>query len=426
MKKALLSFCLFFTLGWSLLSAQCTIPAAGDWSSGIFVTSQYNYVNCHRYIRTALLNGEIDMNTGDFVSFPDIHPDSYSIASDDRFVIVCGLNDAEAICFTHLPGQPDHSALVLNPGIITGALGSFASTPGPGSSVYRHGEASIGSGGGTLMNYFAVMPEMNGSSTISSGSTEQYCLDYKGYIENVSWSVNGNAQISGSSSGFCVNLTATCPGGGTITLTATITVETTGETREITKEITLDCPLENPCNTNTIDGGPLYTFNYISPFVTHTIQMGTGWSWSISSGSPSVFQVLNGGQTVRLAISRGCVVLNAYNPSCGFRTYIFCPGFKSQDTEGGKPTEITKDQLAIAPDLDVTLYPNPARSEVRIQDIKSQDFRVRIYTTTGAVVGEYFNVATIALDEFVEGLYFVEVTDLITQQRSTSRLVVKR
>ncbi len=310
-------------------SQNCNPKSTYDSFFGNLADTRFSSINCHQYVRTALLNGGVNMNDGTFIPRPNISSDGSWISTDDQFVEVCRKEYAEAINFSGLRGQPDHSVLVLSAGLFSEGLGSMASTPGPGSYVYRHGVAGALSGGGTRFEYYAVLPEISGPLTLEEGEIGTYQINWKDYIQGVVWSVNSGSSLSivGSNNGQSVNVEADCSdGSGNYELYATITIKDSEETIMLTMSISVDCgAVGNSCYGNELNGGPLYTFNSVAPNTTNTVIMNMPWSWNLSWGNPSSWNTSNNGQTMTFSLSPGsCATWTASNSTCGINTYTFC------------------------------------------------------------------------------------------------------
>lgn len=269
------------------------------------------------------------MTDGTFIRRPNLSSDGSWISNDDQFVEVCRKEYAEAINFSGIRGQPDHSVLILSAGLVSEGLGSMASTPGPGSYVYRHGVAGALSGGGTRFEYYAVLPEISGPLTLDDGDIGTYQVNWKDYIQSIVWSVDsgGSLSIVGSNNGQSVDVEADCSdGSGTYELFATIIIKDSGETINLSRSISVDCGATgNSCYGNELNGGPLYTFNSVSPNTTHTVSMNMPWSWNLSWGNPSSWSTSNNGQTMTFSLTAGsCATWTASNGTCGMNTYTFC------------------------------------------------------------------------------------------------------
>ncbi len=325
--KIFLSIIIGLAIKFSYSQSCSTIETDINFMSGTLVDKRRPDINCHQYVRTALLNKNVNLADGTFKNTRDISDNSSWISTDtDNFVKVCRKEFAEAICFSGISGQPDHSALVLSKGIITGGKGHFASTPGSGSYIYSYGEASMYSGGGTEFYYFAVLPKISGNSSLSPGNTSSYSIQNKDYIKNINWSVSSSSlQIDGASNGTSVNIKASCnSGSGTFYLKANITIKDSYQIVTIKKPITISCTVIPSCFDNTIDGENLNTFNYVSANTNHQIIMGLTRSWNKSSGSTNYWYTRNSGKEMNFSISNGCATFQAYNGSCGTQTFIFC------------------------------------------------------------------------------------------------------
>ena len=77
-----------------------------------------------------------------------------------------------------------------------------------------------------------------------------------------------------------------------------------------------------PNCTGTLDGGSLYSFNYVTAG-THNVEMHlNSWTWVKTSGSAS-WSTSGGGKNMTFTISSGCVSFNTYNASCN-QYFTFC------------------------------------------------------------------------------------------------------
>lgn len=344
MKLKLLVLNLVISLIFQNLYSQSCSPVSTTTNFGTTapVDTRYSYINCHQYVRTALLNNAVNMSDGTFSS-SNISSDSGWISTDsENFVKVCRKEYAEAISFSGISGQPDHSALVLSGGIISGSYGDFASTPGANSYVYRHGHVSMFSGGGTKYNYYAALPKITGSSSISSGQTKSYNFPNKDYIAAISWSVSSPSLTITSSNGATANVKAVCnSGSGNYYVQATLTIKDSGETVTIKKMVNVSCGPPASCFSNTIDGNTLNTFNYVSPGTNHKVLMGSSRSWNKSSGYVNYWNTLNSGKEMNFSISSGCATFTASSGTCGSQTFTFCASsYRSYGSGNTKDTEV--------------------------------------------------------------------------------------
>lgn len=318
MHKSVL-FLLFFGMALvTEVTAQSCSAVVGSYnpSSGPPLDTRHSQINCHQYVRTALLNNDVNPNTGRF--YDNITPsgNSTNIANDDRFVQVCQVGYAQAISFTN----SDHSAIKLNTSYPT-----YASTPGVNSYVYGPHAATQYSGG-TSYKYYAVLPEVTGSSSLSSGNSSTYSTQSKNYIQSISWSVSSSSlQIVGSNTGYSVTVQASCgSGSGTYQVEADLTIKDSNEVVTISKTVTVTCSSGTSCFNNTLDGNTLNTFNYVSPNADHEVIMDMSRTWNKSWGSTTYWYTSNNGKQMNFALSYGCATFTAYNGSCGTQTFTFC------------------------------------------------------------------------------------------------------
>lgn len=77
-----------------------------------------------------------------------------------------------------------------------------------------------------------------------------------------------------------------------------------------------------PNCTGTLDGGSLYSYNYVTAG-THNVKMHlNSWTWVKTSGNASG-STSGGGKNMTFTISSGCVSFNTYNASCN-QYFTFC------------------------------------------------------------------------------------------------------
>lgn len=77
-----------------------------------------------------------------------------------------------------------------------------------------------------------------------------------------------------------------------------------------------------PNCTGTLNGGPLYSFNYVSSGSNQVVMYLNSWTWVKTSGNAS-WSTSNGGKNMTFTISSGCATFNAYNSNCNV-TFTFC------------------------------------------------------------------------------------------------------
>lgn len=313
--------------GKSFNPTSCT-PMSG---SGVYPKTG-NY-NCHEYVRAALTgNNLVDLATGE----PDPVDFSYyshtTIQADPNFIRVCSSSHAEAIA--HLPQSKDHSALKV------GTIYAY-SYPGSGD-IYRSASA-LNYGTACDYEYFASIEDISISGPVITGNQYKFTLQNKSnhsYIttdasrwsyDNTKFTEYGtttDTQIilvpnSGVQGDFTVsatlntsatdNPTGSCATGVNGIETATTYTPTRSNNFTVTPAV--DC-------SGTLDGGSLYTFNYVTKFTQHNVAMNQGsWTWVKTSGSAS-WSTSNGGQNMSFTITSGSVTFNAYKSGCN-RTITF-------------------------------------------------------------------------------------------------------
>lgn len=353
MKKTLLFLGILSLFAMQLSYAQSCDPVNtyANPANGTYADKGYRKINCHAYVRTALLNNGVDLNTGKYKSFPNLSTNGSWISDDDRFVKVCNPEYAQAISFSGLNGGLDHSSLVLHSAPY--APLTFASVAGYNSSVVTHGQAGVNTSGTGVIryNYYAVLPKFinDNNNNLGANSSRTYTLEYKGYVESINWSVTNPSSLSiTAADNRSVTVKATCgSGSGNYELIAKLRIKgsPSGEYAYVKKTITVDCPTStSSCFNNTLDNNNLNTFNYVSAGNEHKILMELSWSWNKSWGSTSSWYTKNGGREMYFTLPYGGATFTATNGSCGTHTYTFYASggyYKSTaDVKGHTPFKV--------------------------------------------------------------------------------------
>lgn len=282
--------------------------------------------NCHAYVRGALVQKSVNLYTGEPGNTDYSWLGEGTIQADNNFIRVCSRSHADAIA--HLPKSRDHSAIILSGG-------SYAYTfpNGNGGDIWNSGSA-LHYGTACDYEYYAAIPDVKISGPVKSGNDYTFTLQnapsFITYDQN-RWSYPSGFQVisksntqlvlrpnSGVSGTFQVSatlktsaLTGSCPKGINNIETAT------GFIPRKTKSFTVatDC-------SGTLDGGPLYTMNYVSKYQQHQVVMAAShWTWVKTSGNAS-WSTSNFGQQMTFSISSGSATFNAYRSGCN-RTVTF-------------------------------------------------------------------------------------------------------
>ncbi len=287
-------------------------------------TKQASYF-CHQYVKAALLNGWVDLNTGfpthsesDFVNLTgDIH-------TDQNFIEVCSLSDAQVVLPSPGGDRSFHSAFKL-----TNGTGIFASTPnGSTASIYTHqSPTAFTTACPSDVRYYAAIPNIiiSGSSGVNQGmnitltltnnnqpfpsfitlnaSKWSYNSTYFNFVSSTSTSITLQAKNVAGTSNVTYDLTNTnCTG-----MASNIEVKSV--------QVVANC-------TGTLNGGQLNTFNSVPTGPNQIVMVQPSWTWVRTSGTAS-YSTSNGGKNMTFTISSGCSTFNAYNSSCNL-TLIFC------------------------------------------------------------------------------------------------------
>jgi hypothetical protein len=84
------------------------------------------------------------------------------------------------------------------------------------------------------------------------------------------------------------------------------------------------------------------------------------------------------------------------------------------------------DELADAKGLQTYIYPNPATDKVNIYLSKKSDYKINLYTVTGQSIAKTMvtdDFATLDISTLSNGLYFIQITDVRTNEVITKKLV---
>jgi len=317
MKKYLLFGTLTFTCLFDSLG-QC--PNDNGFSIIHTKPSGANY-NCHQYVRAALLGiNYVSLNTGVPISnesqFATLYS-FYTIATDQDFIRVC-LSDAKAV--VPVGNGADHSAIILNNGI-------FASTPnGSTQHVYSHENARTFTTA-CSQEYYAPIPQIAISGTSATNQGAQFTLTltnngqpFPSFIQlaDIRWSFNTNyfTEVLGTKTATSITLTANNVTGYS-DVKYKLKTDCNGDDFFRTKTIQV-----LPNCTGTLNGGSLYTFNYVPSRSNQVVMFLNSWTWVKTSGNAS-WSTSNGGKNMTFTVSSGCATFNAYNSSCNL-TFTFC------------------------------------------------------------------------------------------------------
>lgn len=302
------------------LFSQCPNEIVG--SPG-FYTKQASYY-CHQYVKAALIGGYVNMATGvpsNESQYSSLYENA-NIATDKDFIRVCSESDAKAFVPVHYGNNAYHSAIRLSDG-------QFASTPGSTNLwVYKHNTPrAFTSACLDDVEYYSPIPniQISGSSAVNQGTQFTLTLTNNGQpfpsylqLDDTKWRFNE----TGSYFTF-VSKTAT-----SITLIA----------NNLTGSSNVRYNLVTGCNgadffrakmvqvlpncTGTLNGGSLYTFNYVLAGSNQVNMYLNSWTWVKTSGNAS-WSTSNGGKNMTFTVSSGCATFNAYNASCNL-TFTFC------------------------------------------------------------------------------------------------------
>jgi len=309
--------CFLLILSFKLLG-QCQ-----NSSGGSFYTKLADY-NCHQYTRAALLGGTTYVNPSSGIPSNEAAFVNYSnatIAGDQDFIRVC-LGDAKAVVpVGHGAG---HSAIILSNGI-------FASTPNSGPSApdihYHQNPRAFTSA--CTEEYYATIPNVtiSGTSAVNQGMQFTLTLTNNGQpfpsflqLNNSNWRINETG-----------NYFTEVPNTRTTTSITLIANNLTGSS-DIRYNLVTGCNGPNffrvktvqvlPNCTGTLNGGSLYTFNYVPAGSNQVVMFLSTWTWVKTSGNAS-WSTANGGKNMTFTVSSGCATFNAYNASCNL-TFTFC------------------------------------------------------------------------------------------------------
>lgn len=320
MKKIYLFALLLFISVFELFS-QCENEVI--YSPG-FYTKQASYY-CHQYVKAALIGNHVDMATGvpsDESQYASLYP-NVSIATDPDFIQVC-ITDAKAVVPVHYGNTAYHSAIILSNGL-------FASTPNESSQwVYKtispraFTSACLGD-----EQYYAPIPDIKISGTTATNQGMQFTLTltnngqpFPSFIQlaDIQWFINedGNffTEVPGTKTATSITLTANNLTGSSV-VKYKLKTSCNGDNVFRTKTIQI-----LPNCTGTLNGGSLYTFNYVPAGSNQVAMFLSSWTWVKTSGNAS-WSTSNGGKNMTFTVSSGCATFNAYNASCNL-TFTFC------------------------------------------------------------------------------------------------------
>lgn len=315
MKKYIL-LCFLFILSAKLLG-QCQ-NSSGD----PFYTKLADY-NCHQYTRAALLGGSTYVNPSSGIPSNEAAFLNYSnatIAGDQDFIRVCFVSDAKAV--VPVGNGAGHSAIILSNGI-------FASTPNSGPSapdIHKHQNPRAFTTACTE-EYYAPIPGiiLSGPTATNQGMQFTLTLTNNGQpfpsflqLHKDRWSFNSTyfTEVPNSKTATSITLIANNVTGYSDVKYNLITgCNGTNFYRIKTIQVLPNC-------TGTLNGGSLYTFNYVPSGSNQVVMFLNSWTWVKTSGNAS-WITSNSGKNMTFTISSGCATFNAYNGSCNL-TFTFC------------------------------------------------------------------------------------------------------
>ena len=353
MRKILL--CLFLSFSVYGLSAQACFSPGDD---GI-LDHTTDYI-CHEYVRAALINGWVDMDTG--VPHPGEtikNASDKAIKISDDFIKVGSQAYAKA---ASVNGGQDHSFLVLNGGWYTTTLGDFAATPGFGAKTYKHSHVAYSTNECSYDMYGVTKDfSISGSSTVQEGQTVTFTLNYANtdgldsQISNVIWVVNTNYLEILSFNNTSVTVRGKCNSGvsGSYPAYVHAKLETSamnsGDHRPVIRTTTyVQCVNTVDCG-GTLNGGPLYTVNFVDDNTNYVVDMNQGsYNWTKTSGNASWY-TSNNNNKLHFNIPFGSATFTATRTGCNL-TFTFYAGFMPPEQVGSDG-----DRLTLSPELTGTM-----------------------------------------------------------------------
>ena len=290
----------------------------GNPTGNVIAGTATNY-NCHQYVRAALVKNWVNMSTG-YPSNQSLIPglSNSTIEADNDFIKVCDRSQAKLVSMNHNDHNADHSAIVLNGGFYSNDYGDFASTPGTGTPVYRHGHART-STTACSHSFFTTTTSViiSGSSYISPGTIHTYTVTGLPSFMSVTWQpVPSHLQFI-SSTATSITVKGLSSGSGAIKLNLSTACSSFSPVKEKSVTVAADC-------NGTLNGNQLNTFNYVGYGSANTVEMNAPvWTWVKTSGTTSYWYTGSSGKYLYFAVPSGCVTFNAYNSSCNI-TRTFC------------------------------------------------------------------------------------------------------
>jgi hypothetical protein len=304
--------------------------------------------NCHQYVKAALLGNSwdpyVDLSNGNLIKSASSIDNDFTtgaIELDSRFVRVCTKAQARIVEMNHALNNADHSALILNGGMSSCQSGYFASTPGSGSNLTRHGNPRLGTDACSFQLY-AVTPSAPISWTpMSLGGSTTLTVNVSNIPGYLHWEwilplPSFMTLNSGTATSTSLNVTMNNFGSGQIGIkiwsdcgSSSISANGLGK-RMVTVNFNPDC-------SGTINGSQLNTFNTVCP-VANNVNMnyGLSWTWVKTQGNPSSWSIGGSphGDQLNFSLSSGCVTFNGWNAYCNItRTFCKSSCFMSMMTE---------------------------------------------------------------------------------------------
>lgn len=293
-----------------------------QFSSGSPIYTKQASYYCHQYVKAALLGNWVDMATGlpthaesDFLTY------SGEVATDPNFIQVC-VGDAKAIVPSPRGNTAYHSAIKLNNGI-------FASTPdGSTQSIFTHQSATaFTTACPEEVKYYAPIPNITIAGTSAANQGMQFTLTLTNngqpfpsfmLLQQDRWQFDANyfTEVLGTKTATSITLTANNLTGYS-DVKYRLKTACNGEDFFRTKTIQV-----LPNCTGTLNGGSLYTFNYVPSGSNQVVMFLSSWTWVKTSGNAS-WSTSNSGKNMTFTVSSGCATFNAYNSSCNL-TFTFC------------------------------------------------------------------------------------------------------
>lgn len=282
--------------------------------------------NCHAYVRGALVAKKVNLTTGapQNINFSSLGQNT--IQFDNNFIRVCNISDADAIA--HLPTGSDHSAIILSNGIH-----AYTFPNGNNGDIWSSYFA-LHYGSACDYEYYAAIPDVKVAGPVISGNDYTFTLQNKpSFITNdqYRWSYpSGFQEISKSSTQLVIRPNSGVSGSfqvsATLKTSALNGACTTGVRNEESATNNIPVKTKNfsvatTCS-GTLDGGPLYTVNYVSKYQQHQVVMsGSNWTWVKTSGNAS-WSTSNYGKEMTFSITSGSATFNAYRSGCNL-TFTF-------------------------------------------------------------------------------------------------------